>query len=125
MHVGFPNIAGDDLQHNGQIAIISGSDGTLESRGDPWTSPSISEIRGLRRGASSAETLAIPGSYFGGSDPNDVFQVFRSQSIGPRLFMDAIIQDLPICPSFSDGHQVQRIIDAAIESDLTNAAQLF
>lgn len=124
VHVGSPNIASDDLNHTGQVAIISGSGGTLESRGDPWTSPPISEIRGLRRGAASAETLTIPNAYLGGSDPNDVFQVFQSQSIGPRLFIDAIIQDLAISPNFSDGHQVQRIIDAALESDLTNAAQL-
>ncbi len=124
VHVGSPNISSDDLHHTGQVAIISGSDGTLESRGDPWTSPPISEIRGLRRGASSAETLTIPDTYYGGSHPSDVFQVFQSQSIGPRLFIDAIIQDLAISPSFSDGHQVQRIIDAAIESDLTNTAQL-
>lgn len=124
VHVGLPNIAGDGLHHTGQVAIISGSDGTLESRGDPWTSPAISEISGLRRGASSAETLTVPETFYGDSDPEDVFDVFRSQSIGPRLFIDAIIHDLAISPSFGDGHEVQRIIDAAIESDLTNTAQL-
>lgn len=68
----------------------------------------------MRKGASSAETLTIPDAYYGGTDPTDVFQVFRSQSIGPRLFIDAIIQDLAISPSFSDGHQVCQLASPAV-----------
>lgn len=123
VHVGLPNIAGDGLHHTGQVAVISGSEGTLETRGDPWTSPAVSEIRGLRRGASSAETLTVPETY-GGGDPEDAFEVFRSRSVGPRAFIDAIVHDLPTSPSFRDGHEVQRIVDAAIEADRTTAAQL-
>ncbi|WP_299447771.1 Gfo/Idh/MocA family protein [uncultured Phycicoccus sp.] len=124
VHVGSPNITGDDLHHSGQVVVISGSDGTLEARCDPWTDPGVSEIRGLRRGASGAATLTIPDTYLDGADPDDMFEVFMSQSIGPRLFIDAIIHDLAVSPSFSDGHAVQRIIDAAVASNLTGTAQV-
>ncbi len=35
IHVGTPNIAGPGLHHTGQLAIIHGQDGTLETRGGP------------------------------------------------------------------------------------------
>lgn len=114
-----PHITGPGLQHTGQTAIICRSDSTLETRGDPWTVPPVSQITGLRRGSEQAETLVVPEHHYGGVDPTDVFGVFRRQSVGPRLFIDLIIHDLPITPSFVDGHQVQRIIDAAVDSHLT------
>ncbi|HEY5981113.1 MAG TPA: Gfo/Idh/MocA family oxidoreductase [Microlunatus sp.] len=124
VHVGLPNIVGPGLRQTGQVMVLSGSEGTLETRGDPWTKPSVSEIIGFRRGAGSAETLTIPASYDDGADPGDVFAVFRRQSIGPRLFIDAILEDRAITPSFADGHQVQRIVDAALVSDRTGASQV-
>ena len=126
LHVGLPNIIGPGLAHTGQTVIISGHDGTLETRCDPWTDPraAVSEIVGLRRGAEEAETLTIPDDYFGGTPRNDAFAVFRQQSVGPRLFLDAIVDDLDISPSFSDGHQVQRIIEAAMRSGRSGAAQV-
>ena len=124
IHVGLRNISGPGLR-TGQSAIISGSEGTLESRADPWTgsNPAVSEIIGLRRGSSAAEALPVPSDYYGGTDPADAFAVFRRQSVGPRLFIDAIVHDLPIAPSFHDGHQVQRIIDAAVTSHETGTIQ--
>ena len=124
VHIGSPNIVGPGLRHTGQTVILCGSDGTLETRGDPWTDPpQVSEILGFRRGTDAAEPLVVPGSYFGGADPDDVFSVFRTQSEGPRLFIDAILEDRTIEPSFYDGHQVQRIVDAAMESHATGSAQ--
>jgi predicted dehydrogenase len=125
IHIGLPNIVGPGLAHTGQTVIISGHDGTLETRCDPWTGPgaAVSEIVGLRRGAEHAETLTVPDDYFRGSPRDDAFAVFRQQSVGPRLFLDAIVGDLDISPSFSDGHQVQRIIEAATQSELSGTAQ--
>ena len=123
VHVGSPNIVGPGLRQSGQVVVLSGSEGTLETRADPWTSPSVSEIVGIRRGATAAESLTIPPSFYGGTDPDDVFAVFRHQSIGPRLFIDAIVEDRPITPSFSDGHQVQRIIEATMASQRTGQVQ--
>jgi len=123
VHVGSPSIIGPGLRQSGQVAVLSGSEGTLETRGDPWTDPPVSEIVGIRRGATAAEILTIPTASYAGTDPNDVFAVFRRQSIGPRLFIDAILQDRSITPSFFDGHQVQRIVEAAMTSQRTGEAQ--
>ncbi len=35
------------------------------------------------------------------------------------LFIDSILADIPITPSFHDGVKVQAVIDAAFESDRT------
>jgi predicted dehydrogenase len=123
IRVGTPNIAGPGLTHTGQLAIIHGKEGTLETRGDPWTMPAVSQTTGLRRGADQAETLTVPEHYYGAADRSDAFAVFRHQSVGPRHFIDAITNDSPASPSFHDGHQVQRIIEAAVESHRTGAAQ--
>ncbi|MGC5171262.1 Gfo/Idh/MocA family protein [Microbacterium sp. DT81.1] len=124
IHVGLRNIAGPGLR-TGQTAVISGSAGTIDTRADPWTAPApaVSEIIGLRRGVDMAEALPVPEEYYGDTDPADAFAVFRQQSVGPRLFIDAIIHNLPIAPDFNDGHQVQRIIDAAVTSHETGTAQ--
>ena len=124
VHLGLPNITGPGLHKTGQTVILYGADGTLETRGDPWTdSAPISEILGFRRGGDAAEALTVPASEFGDTDPDDAMSVFRTQSVGPRLFIDAILEDRTIEPSFYDGHQVQRIVDAALESDATGTAQ--
>ncbi|WP_344066628.1 hypothetical protein [Microbacterium pumilum] len=47
----------------------------------------------------------------------------RQQPVGRRLFIDAIVNNLPIAPDFSAGHQVQRITDAAVTSHETSTAQ--
>lgn len=125
VHIGAPNIVGPGLHHTGQTVILAGVDGTLETRGDPWTHPlpPVSQIVGLRRGADEAEPLPVPETEFGVADRGDALDVFHTQSIGTRLFIDAILEGRQIEPSFYDGHQVQRIIDAAMESHLTGTAQ--
>ena len=42
---------------------------------------------------------------------------FHDQSIGPRLFIDAIVEHRAVSPSFYDGLKAQEVIDAAFESD--------
>jgi hypothetical protein len=57
------------------------------------------------------------------TDRSDAFAVFQHQSVGPRHFIDAITHDFPASPSFQDGHQVQRVIEAAVDADRTGAAK--
>ena len=125
MHVGLPNIAHADMRFTGQTVVISGHDGTLESRCDPWTEPRapVSDLLGVRRNQASVETIAAPAAYFGAADRGVAFDVFPHQPVGPRLFVDAILEDGALAPSFADGHEVQRIIDAAVEANRTHAAQ--
>jgi predicted dehydrogenase len=40
----------------------------------------------------------------------------RKQSVGNRLFINAILEDRPLDSTFYDGWKVQQVIDAAIAS---------
>ena len=44
----------------------------------------------------AAEELAVPDSYFAGADRGRPFSIFEKQSVGPRLFVDAILEDRPL-----------------------------
>jgi predicted dehydrogenase len=48
---------------------------------------------------------------------DQIIAIFRTQSVGTRLFVDAIVADRPLSPSFYDGLKVQEVIDAANASD--------
>jgi len=41
---------------------------------------------------------------------------FHDQSIGPRLFIDAIMENRAVSHSFYEGLKAQEVIDAAFES---------
>jgi predicted dehydrogenase len=41
---------------------------------------------------------------------------FHDQPIGPRLFVDAIVEDRAVSPSFYEGLKAQEVIDAAFEA---------
>ena len=42
--------------------------------------------------------------------------------VGPRHFIDAILNDTAISPNFHDGYQVQRVMEAALESAKSGCA---
>ena len=54
----------------------------------------------------------------GGADPEQLFDPYVKQSVGARLFVDAILDDQPIEPDFSVGVRVQRVVDAALQSSV-------
>jgi predicted dehydrogenase len=103
IHVSTANQIGEGLRHTRQVILLYGQDGTLETRGGYWGPPPASELVGLRRGAERAETLQIPDVYFDITDPASPMQLFEKGSFGPRAFIDAILNDLPISPNFYDG----------------------
>jgi predicted dehydrogenase len=74
------------------------------------------EIRGVRAGEGRFTTLAVPEDIARGVDPRDPLRVFVRQSVGDRLFIDAILQDRPAEPSFYDGMLVQEVIEAALQA---------
>lgn len=103
---------GQDLQ-----AVIYGDAGSLEL---DFTFAGA-ELRGVREGEEEWRTLEVPNDLWEGVDRSgpfveQSFDVFRKQSIGDRLFIDAIIEDRPVTPNFFDGWKVQQVIDAAIAS---------
>ncbi len=94
-----------------QNVVLHGEESTLE-----MTSLPGGEIRGLRRGDKEFYSLPVPDEVWGDADRSKFFDVFCKQSIGDRLFIDAILDDLPISPSFYDGLKAQEVMSAAIES---------
>lgn len=79
------------------------------------------ELRGLPQGEEQWQTLVVPAELVGRADQPPPFGMpilapLVSLPVGDRLFVDAILEDRPVSPSFYDGWQAQAVIDAAIAS---------
>ena len=57
--------------------------------------------------------LIIPDELWEGVDPTTPAEVNLRHSVGDRAFIDAIVTDQPVTPSFYDGWKVQQVIEAA------------
>ncbi len=113
---------GSKIMHQGQVLLLHGSDGTLEVRADLWSSsPPTTEIIGYRREGNSTGVLDIPTSFYGDSNKEIALDVFMHNSVGTRLFIDSILNDRAIEPSFEDGYRAERVIDAAFRSHETGS----
>jgi predicted dehydrogenase len=106
-----------------QHIILHGASGTLEAdhsmQGTDWAQGvyrTTSELRGARGDSARFEVLPIPERLWANADPSWSYSVFNGQPVGPRLFVDAIVEDKPIAPSFYDGFKAQQVIDAAGQS---------
>jgi predicted dehydrogenase len=78
-------------------------------------------LRGSRPGDEAWQTLEVPDALWHDADRtglfiDQVFDLFKKQSVGNRLFIDAILDDRPIDATFYDGWKAQQVIDAAIAS---------
>lgn len=76
---------------------------------------------GVRSGEEKFADINIPESFFEGIDKDELFDPYYKQTAGPRLFIDAILDDAPIEPNFFHGWQVQRVIDSILESSKTGS----
>ncbi len=101
-----------------QHIILHGEDGTLEAISDHNAIPTRI-LRGMRKGEDRFQTLAVADELWGDADRNNPFDIFTKLSIGDRLFIDSILADKPIQPSFYDGFKAQEVIDAALKSHET------
>ncbi len=74
-----------------------------------------SSLRGVRCDATEFTDFGSfkfsPDDNFGG-----IFDVFRTEPVGHRLFIDAVLEDKPLSPNFYEGLRVQRVLDAALTS---------
>lgn len=68
-----------------------------------------------RDGVEELHPLPIPARILAGVDKANPYHVI-SQFWGDYLFIDCILEDRPISPSFFDGLKAQEVIDAAKES---------
>jgi len=62
------------------------------------------------------QTLNVPISYWGDAESFNTTAYFTKNSVGTRLFIDAILEDRPVEPNFYDGFKAQQVIDAALAS---------
>jgi predicted dehydrogenase len=74
-------------------------------------------VYGALRGEDKLQPLDIPPDFIRGFKEGDMFAHFMTQSIGPRLFIDSILDGKEAEPNFYDGYLVQKVIDAALESE--------
>jgi predicted dehydrogenase len=105
-----------------QQVRLYGADGTLEIDVPPFGPAAETVIRGARKNAEQMQVLRVPPSYWGAAGPDNPFAVFTTNSAGARRFIDAILHDEPVAPTFYDGYKAQQVIDAALQSHATGCA---
>ena len=103
-----------------QRIILHGQDGTLEF----VSNRNRITLQGLRGSATEFEDLPISAEFLAGAQPDaslgeQLETAFSNLSVGPRLFIDSILANQPIVPSFYDGVKTQEVIEAAFESART------
>jgi predicted dehydrogenase len=103
---------GEEYQE--QSVVVHGEEGRLEVSFPRTTGPVLRGARGGQPLAQLAVADDIPGE--GESYDNRLLRAWTTRSVADRLFVDAILDDLPLTPSFDDGVKVQEVIDAAFES---------
>jgi predicted dehydrogenase len=73
-------------------------------------------LRGARHDEEQFQIMPIPEAYLQGVAQGAILPVFEQHLVGPRLFVDAILNDYMPTPNFYDGYKVQQVMDAAIQS---------
>ncbi|MEZ4869398.1 MAG: Gfo/Idh/MocA family oxidoreductase [Caldilineaceae bacterium] len=103
------------LEH---AVVLHGEAGSLTATFGLFTTPPKVQLAG---GDNGFQDLAIPDQYLLGLDPTQpvgpqMGLLFSQPGMGSRSFVDAIVNGQTVAPSFYEGWQVQRVIDAAIAS---------
>ncbi len=98
---------------------LCGDSGTLEVDQIFWGPEAGVRVYGVRRGEERFSEIEIPAEYFENIDKKDWFDPYYKQPAGPRLFVDAILENKPVEPNFYDGLKVQEVIDSVLESNRT------
>lgn len=97
-----------------------GSDGTLYSFTD-WDK--VQQVKGARVGEGAPRTLPIPGHIWGDARRDTVHNtyrdMFRSEDFMIRGFINGILNDTALVPSFEHGARIQRLVSAAVKSHET------
>ncbi len=95
-----------------------GSGGTLYSFTD-WDT--IQQVSGARVGDGMVKELPIPEHIWDevrhDTVHNTYKDIFRTQDLMARQWINGILEDKPLRPNFQDGAIIQRVIDAALKSN--------
>jgi predicted dehydrogenase len=81
-------------------------------------------IQGAKHHEEQFQNIVVPSKYWSGLDApifdgNQVQQLFCKQPIGPRLFIDAVLEGKEVTPNFFDGLKAQAVVDAVLTSHQT------
>ncbi|MCE7989046.1 MAG: gfo/Idh/MocA family oxidoreductase, partial [Caldilinea sp. CFX5] len=103
------------LEH---AVVLHGEAGSLTMTFGLFTAPPKVQ---LATGDNGFQELAIPDHYRLGLEPAQpvgpqMGALFSQAGMGSRSFVDAILAGQTVAPSFYDGWQTQRVIDAALTS---------
>jgi predicted dehydrogenase len=79
----------------------------------------------LAKGDELLQSVTVPAQYLEGLDVKEDFvtqflSMFARQSIGSRLFVEAVLGNKAVTPSFYEGWKAQQVIDAAVASHESN-----
>jgi predicted dehydrogenase len=96
--------------------LLHGAAGTLEVEQILFGVEAGATMRGVRHNEERFGRLTVPHELRENLDDDALFDPYAKQAAGPRLFIDAILEDRSISPNFYDGFKVQEVIDAALES---------
>jgi predicted dehydrogenase len=97
-----------------QHVALHGADGTLGLALSLFTGET--DLRGIRAGESAFQQLAVPSRLGGSAEPwgfAELLELFRTESVGTRLFVDAVLGEAAEWPTFADGVRAQEVLDAA------------
>lgn len=103
-----------------QQVALHGDAGSLIAELKLGSSPKLC----IAKGDEPFQSLTIPAHFLEGIDTTQPFitqfvPMFTHQPVGCRLFIDAILEQRPIVPSFYEGWKAQQVIDAALASHET------
>ncbi|MEP7356207.1 MAG: Gfo/Idh/MocA family oxidoreductase [Anaerolineales bacterium] len=101
---------------------LYGEAGSLEITFYPFGTEAGATIRAARSSETTFQTLVVPDSYWVDASRADLFGIFTTQAVGSRLFVEAILENRPVTPSFYDGYKAQQVVDAALESHRSGRA---
>ena len=111
------NVANRGDRYLDMSVRLYGDSGTLEVDQIFFGPEAGAKVRGVRGREERFSTLEIPDTFFEEIDKSEWFGPYYNQSVGPRLFVEAIVENKSIKPSFYDGLKVQEVIYSALESD--------
>ena len=105
-----------------QRVALYGEAGSLELEVAYSGAEGGARLRGARGPNGRFASIDIPDGARGALPHSDPASVFCTQSVGPRLFIDAIRSGGPARPDFGAGYRAQCVIDAALRADAEGRA---
>jgi predicted dehydrogenase len=96
---------------------LYGDSGTLEVDQIFFGPEAGAKVRGVLEDEGQFKELEVPSVFYEAMDKSEIFDPYYKQSVGPRLFVEAIVEDKQIKPNFYEGFKVQEVIDSILESN--------